>query len=368
MPANTAAWQTKPKGTPLEVKSAPYTSPQENEIVIKNGAVAINPVDWIIQDLGTMMFSWIKHPFILGYDTAGEVIEIGPNVTRFKVGDRVVGHANGSDQNYNNPAYSAFQTYTVLLVNAASPIPPTLSYESAAVLPLGLSTAATGLFQKDQLALQHPSNTPTPTGKTLLIWGGSTSVGCNAIQLAVAAGYEVITTCSPKNFAYMQQLGASRAFDYNSATVIADIIRAFNGKTTAGALSIGHGSADLCLDILNKCTGDKVLSMASYPIPSPPPKRCVLLALAASYISGMANIWVKSKMRGIRTAFIYGSTLLYNEVGTAVYVDYLPQALAEGTFVPAPEPHVVGKGLECIQAGYEMQKKGVSAKKIVVTL
>ena len=330
--------------------------------------MAINPVDWIIQDLGTVGFSWIKHPFVFGYDTAGEVVEIGPGVTRFKVGDRVVGHANGTDKQYNNPAYSAFQTYTVLLVNGASPIPPTLSYESAAVIPLGLSTAASGLFQKDQLALQHPSPTATPTGKTVLIWGGSTSVGCNAIQLAVAAGYEVITTCSPKNFSLVQQLGASRAFDYNSKTVVADMIRALAGKTTAGALSIGHRSADRCLDVLDKCKGDKVLSMASYPNPEPLPKNCVLLTIAASYISGVASIWVKSKMRGIRTAFIYGASLLYNEVGTAVYVDYLPKALADGTFVPAPEPHVVGKGLECIQGGYELQKKGVSAKKIVVSL
>jgi NADPH:quinone reductase-like Zn-dependent oxidoreductase len=45
---------------------------------------------------------------------------------------------------------------------------------------------------------------PKPTGKTLLVWGGSTSVGSNAIQLGVAAGYEVVTTASPKNFDYVR--------------------------------------------------------------------------------------------------------------------------------------------------------------------
>ncbi|CAD6594524.1 MAG: hypothetical protein ASARMPRED_000587 [Alectoria sarmentosa] len=368
MPSNTAAWQTAPKVKPLEVKSAPYTSPRENEIVIKNGAVAINPIDWIIQDMGKMMFSSLTYPFILGLDTAGEVVEVGPGVTRFKVGDRVVGHANGTDEKYNSPAHGAFQLYTVLLVNAASPIPSTLSYESAAVLPLGLSTAACGLFQKDQLALQHPSASPKPTGKTLLVWGGATSVGCNAIQLAVAAGYEVFTTCSPKNFDYVKKLGASQAFDYNSKTVVSDLIRAFEGKTTAGAISIGSRAAENCLDILDKCKGDKFISMASYPVPQPPPKNFVILSIAASYLSGMANIWIKSKTRGIRTNFIFGSTLLYNEVGKAIYVDFLPQALAEGTYIAAPDPLVVGKGLEYIQAGYDLQRKGVSAKKIVVSL
>jgi NADPH:quinone reductase-like Zn-dependent oxidoreductase len=171
MPTNTAAWLTGAKGIPLQVKPAPYTSPRENEIVIKNGAVAINPIDWMLQDQGTsLMFTWLKYPFVLGTDVAGEVVEIGSRVTRFNIGDRVVGHAVGKDQKRNRSAECAFQTYTVLLANMASPIPSTLSYESAYVLPLGMSTAACGLFQEDQLALQYPSALPKPIGKTLLVW------------------------------------------------------------------------------------------------------------------------------------------------------------------------------------------------------
>ena len=321
------------------------------------------------RDMGNkIMYSFLKYPFILGIDTAGEVVEVGPGVTRFKVGDRVLGHANGADEKYNSPAHGAFQKYTVLLVNAASPIPSAMSYESAAVLPLGLSTAACGLFQKDQLGLQYPSASAKPTGKTLLVWGGSTSVGCNAIQLAVAAGFEVFTTCSPKNFDYVKKLGASQAFDYNSKTVVNDLVHAFDGKTTAGAISIGARAAENCLDVLDKCKGDKTLSMASYPVPQPAPKNFPVLSTAVAYMSGMANIWVKSKTRGIRTTFILGSSLLYNEVGKVIYVDFLPRALAEGAYVAAPEPQVVGKGLEYIQAGYDLQRKGVSAKKIVISL
>ena len=247
MPSNTAAWLTAAKAHPLEIKSALYTVPHENEIVIKNGAVAINPVDWMKQDDGGLLFSWIKFPFVLGIDCAGEVVDVGHAVTRFKAGDRVVGHANGIEQKFNNSAYSAFQNYTVLLDHMASPIPSTMSYESAAVLPLGLSTAACGLFQEDQLALQYPSvPPPKPTGKTLLVWGGTTSVGSNAIQLTVAAGYEVITTASPMNFDYVKRLGACEVFDYNSKTVVEDLIRAFKNKTIAGAMSIGPGAADAC--------------------------------------------------------------------------------------------------------------------------
>lgn len=226
--------------------------------------MAINPVDYIKQEIGNFIFSWIKYPFVLGPDVAGEVVEIGSSVTRFKIGDRVLGQAVGMDEKRNTSAEGGFQSYTVLLAHMASPIPSTLSYEQASVLPLGLSTAACGLFQKDQLALQHPSVPANkPVGKTLIVWGGSSSVGSNAIQLAVAVGYEVITTASPKNFDYVRKLGAKQVFDYESKTVVEDIVKAMEGKTVAGAMSIGQGAAEACLDVLGKCKGDKFLSMAS---------------------------------------------------------------------------------------------------------
>jgi NADPH:quinone reductase-like Zn-dependent oxidoreductase len=65
--SNDAAWLRAP-ATPLEVGPAPYTPPGLQEIVIKNGAVAINPIDWAIPDRRAMMFQWIKDPFILGVD------------------------------------------------------------------------------------------------------------------------------------------------------------------------------------------------------------------------------------------------------------------------------------------------------------
>jgi NADPH:quinone reductase-like Zn-dependent oxidoreductase len=367
-PINTAAWLTAAKARPLAIKSAPYTSPKANEIVVKNAAIAINPSDWLKQDLGNMLYSWVKYPFVLGTDAAGTVVELGSSVTRFKIGDRVVGHAVGIDQKINSSAEGTFQTYTILRAEMTSPIPDSLSFESASVIPLGASTAACGLFEKDQLALQAPSIPPKPTGKTLLIWGGSTSVGLNAIQLAVAAGYEVFATASPKNFAYLKSLGASRVFDYNSPTVISDLKAAFKGKKTAGALSMGAGAADACLDILGHCEGDKFIAMATYPMPSPLPESFVMLKTIYSFVSWNIARFFKSKIRGVRSKFIFGSTLAFNGVGKMVYEDFLPYALADGSFVAAPEPVVVGKGLEFVQVGLDLQKKGLSAKKVVVSL
>jgi hypothetical protein len=71
---------------------------------------------------------------------------------------------------------------------------------------------------------------------------------------------------------------------------------------------------------------------------------------------------------GVTSKFIWGSNLANTEVGLAIYEDYLPKAMAEGKFVPSPEPLVVGKGLKSIGEGFKVQQEGVSAKKVVVSL
>ena len=371
MPENTAAWFTSTKSK-LEVGKAPYTSPGEGEIVIRNRAVAINPVDWALAQIAIinkMVAPWAKPPSVLGEDLAGEVAEVGAGVTRFKVGDRVLAFAAGGNENRNRAAEGAFQLYVVALAHMASPIPVAMSYEDAAVLPLGLSTAACGLFQKDFLALQHPSADAAPTGKTLLVWGGATSVGCNAIQLAVNAGYEVFTTASPRNFDYLKSLGAAEVFDYRRTTVVQDIIAAFKGKTCAGALAIATGSTGFCIDIVAASKGDKFVAVAAGPISLTELVSGVsMLRLMPGMMASNLSNAVKSRIGGVRTKFIWGGSLVDNEVGPAVYVDFLPSALADGRFVAAPPAEIVGAGLAAIEQGFEVQKKGMSARKVVVSL
>jgi len=372
MPSNTAVWLPKKRGK-LEIGPAPYPHPRENEIVVQNRAVAINPIDWLIQAAGNVIFTWLRYPFVLGCDLAGDVVEVGSAVTRFRVDDRVLGHAVGTDKKRNNPAEGAFQNYTVVLAHMAAPLPDSLAYENAAVLPLALSTAACGLFQTDHLALEHPCSAPVPTGTTLLVWGGSTSVGSNAIQLAVAAGYDVVTTCSPRNFGYVRKLGASRAFDYHSSTVVEDIVDALEGKTIAGALAIGGGSGAPCVDIVRACQGRKFVSMASAPVSfeelaQHPGTRLALPRLLLRLVAGNVALQVKSRSGKVGTKVIFGSTLMDNEVRRVIYQDFLPTALSDGSYVAAPEPRVIGTGLHYVQTGFDAQSRGVSATKVVVSL
>ena len=365
---NAAAYLTACKARPLEVSPAPYSSPSHGEITVRNRTVAINAIDRLKQEKGNFLYSWLKYPAILGIDLAGEVVEVGKGVTRFKVGDRVLGFANGVDKARNKHAECAFQLYTVLPENLVSQIPDTMSFEQAVAIPLGAATAAAGLYEKDQLALPYPSLSPTPTGKFLIIWGGSTSVGCNAIQLAVASGFQVITTCSPRNFDLCKSLGASYTFDYNSKTFVPDMIAVLGDKVLHGAMTIGNGGAEARYAVMTKVNCDKkFVSMVSYPMPSSPSVRFKLLHTIVYFISWSVRWWNKTKVRGIQSKFVFGSSMAYNDISNALFERYLPDALAKGRFVAAPESQVVGHGLEKIQDGFGAQKS-VSARKIVVML
>jgi NADPH:quinone reductase-like Zn-dependent oxidoreductase len=88
MSLNKAAWLRK-ANTPLEVDEAPMPTAGLNELVIRNAAIAINPLDCHMQSSGVFVQQW---PATFGCDVAGEVHEVGSDVHgRFRKGDRVIG-------------------------------------------------------------------------------------------------------------------------------------------------------------------------------------------------------------------------------------------------------------------------------------
>jgi len=372
MPSNTAAWIPRKYGR-LEVGPAPYPTPGPDQVVVRSRAVAVNPLEWVIQVAGPVAYRWLSYPTVLGSDVAGEVVEVGSAVTRFAVGDRVLGHAVGTDEDSNSAAEGTFQQYCVVLERMASPIPDTLSYESAAVLPLAVSTAASALFQDDLLGLRHPTADPERTGEVVLIWGGSTSVGSNAVQLAVAAGYDVVSTASPKNYDHVRALGASQVLDYNSPTVVADLIAALAGRTVVGAIAFGATALPACVQVVAASTGREFVVAASTPVSfeglgEPDRPRFALPRTMLRVGVKTVAQQLQARRAGVTTKFVFGTSLKHNEVSTAVYRDFLPAALAEGRYVATPEPLVVGAGLEHVQEALDVQRRGVSARKVVVTL
>ena len=371
-PINSAAWINSKHGK-LQVAEAPYTKPGAEQIVVRNHVVAINPLDWIIQVEGNLTYGWLKYPTVLGADVAGEVVEVGSAVTRFTVGDRVFAMAVGTDKDTNAGSEGAFQNYTVVLERLASPIPDAMSYEDASVLPLAVSTASAGLFEKTGLGLHLPSAPVVPTGQTVLVWGGSTSVGSNAIQLAVAAGYEVITTASPRNFDFVTSLGATLVFDYNSPTVITDIVAVLKDRNFAGAISFGTSGAPACVKIVAHATGKRFVAIATPPVSfetlgEESQSRFERARVTRRLITSNIALQASARPNGVGLGYIFGSSIKNTDVSTAIFRDFLPAALAAGRYIATPQPTVVGHGLGDIQAAMDQQRHGVSAAKLVVSL
>ncbi|KAI0471131.1 putative zinc-binding alcohol dehydrogenase domain-containing protein cipB [Xylariaceae sp. FL0804] len=347
MPSNTAAYIVE-AGKALEVREAPYPLPGEHQLVIENRSVALNPADFVLYQMGPDFFpkgalSSDTLPMTFGFDVAGNVMAVGAAVTDFKVGDRVLAMSD-----------VAFQKYPAILDQVAARVPESVTYEQASVVGVALATAAVGLFHADNLALDlpKPGSRPAPDGKTkaVLITAGASSVGCNAVQMAAAAGYEVFTTASPKNFEYLRGLGASQVFDYGSASLDEDIAAALKGKTVAGALAIGAIDHSAYKAILDTCAA-AVTSTEGRPF------------------IALTMVPPATLPEGVQTNFVNCMAVRDDRrLANAIYRDYLTEAMAAGTFTPAPPAKVVGHGLEAIEPALEQLKKGVSASKLVVTL
>ncbi|MBS1072956.1 zinc-binding alcohol dehydrogenase family protein [Gluconobacter cerinus] len=371
MPSHEALILCKKRGL-FAVHAVPDTTPGMDEILVSVRAVAVNPFERLIQSMGDIITPWMTYPAILGSDVAGDVIAIGSNITRFKVGDRVAGFAAGGEKGRRS-AEGAFQEQVILMEKMTTPLPDNLSFEAASVLPLGLTTAAAGLFQPDFLAMSHPCVQPAPAGQTLVVWGGSTSVGCNAIQLAVAAGYDVIATSSLRNAPYLKSLGARAVYDRHSPSTPSAMIEGLRGREVCGALAIGTGSAKACVDILGSTKGQRFIAMATPPVsfdevPAGRGRWQKLLPALIQMVVGNISLALRARRRGVKTKFIWGGAPLHNDVGPMIYRVFLPSALASGQYRPAPEPEIVGHGLQLIPGALERQRKGVSARKLVVTL
>lgn len=209
--------------------------------------------------------------------------------------------------------------------------------------------------------------------RTVIVTGGASSVGSNAVQLAVAAGYQVLSTSSPKNFDYVKGLGATQVFDYKSKTLVKDLLGALKGHELVGAYTIGNGAVQACTAVMKKRDPKltrKFIAVAGTIIPA---EKLMTFVGKGTYLMGMMGGMIKSAGTRIRTGveakFILVDGLVDpDSVVSRIYTGFLPQALEQGRFMPAPPPYVVGMGLDKIQGALHLQRKGVSGKKLVVTL
>jgi len=188
----------------------PKPQPGMGEVLVKVGAVAVNPIDTYIR--GGMIAMPLRFPYVIGCDLAGTIETVGRGVRRFKPGDRVWGSNQGLFGRQGT-----FAEYAVVDEKWLYPTPPTeTDIEAAAGALVGI-TAYLGLFRFARLL----------AGELLFVNGGSGGVGSAVIQQAKAAGARVITTVGsePKRV-YCHSLGADLVLDYRSPS-LDDEIRQF---------------------------------------------------------------------------------------------------------------------------------------------
>lgn len=188
----------------------PRPEPKDAEVLIRVGAVSVNPVDTYIRAGGIPMP--IPMPYIIGCDVAGTVEAVGPRVTRFKVGDRVWGSNQGL-----LGRQGTFAEYIVADECWLYPTPPTVSDREAAAIALVGITAHLGLFRDARLQ----------PGETVFVHGGAGGVGSCVIQMAKVAGARVIATAgSDEKVELCRRLGADAVINYrqqDEAAAIRDL-------------------------------------------------------------------------------------------------------------------------------------------------
>lgn len=167
-----------------------------DQLLVKIYASSVNAIDWKIRRGMMKVLTGSKFPKILGFDLAGEVVEIGSNVTRFQVGDAVYGSASFPGGGYAE--------YAAVPENLVALKPTNLSYEEAATVPLVAMTALQALRNQGNIQ----------PGQAVLINGASGGVGIFAVQIAKALGAEVTGVCSTRNLELVKSLGADRVIDY----------------------------------------------------------------------------------------------------------------------------------------------------------
>ncbi len=194
----------------IQYGDLPKPEPKGSQVLVKVGAVALNPVDTYIR-AGTIAMELPK-PFIIGCDLAGTVEAVGPEVKQFRVGQRVWGSNQGL-----LGRQGTFAEYALVDEQWLYPTPDGVSDEEAAAVALVGITAHLGLFLHARLQ----------PGEIVFVHGGTGGVGSMVVQMAKIAGARVITTGgSDEKVQACYELGADLAINYKTQHK-AQLIRQF---------------------------------------------------------------------------------------------------------------------------------------------
>jgi NADPH:quinone reductase-like Zn-dependent oxidoreductase len=259
----------------VHIREVPTPSPKADEVLIRIRATTVNRTDAGIRSAEyfiSRFFSGLLRPKdqILGCEFAGEVVEVGREVTTHRVGDRVFG--------YDDTTFGSHAEYrTMPAAGTLAPIPDGFTYETAAALTEGAHYALGNLRAARVTAGQH-----------VLVYGATGAIGSAAVQLAKHFGATVTAVCHAKNVDLVKSLGADAVIDYTredfTTRITQPVDLAFDavGKSSFGACrallrpkgvylstEFGKGGQNVYLALLTPLGGGK---RVLFPLPTITPQ------------------------------------------------------------------------------------------------
>ncbi|QXV67074.1 NAD(P)H-quinone oxidoreductase [Mucilaginibacter sp. 21P] len=215
----------------LQLQERPLPVIKHNEVLIKVKASGVNRPD-VAQRKGNYPPPEGASPDIPGLEIAGEITQIGKEVTRFKIGDKVCALVSGG----------GYAEFCAAPEGQCLPIPGNLTFGEAASLPETFFTVWSNVFDRGKLQ----------PGESLLVHGGSSGIGVTAIQMGVALGSTVyVTAGSEDKCRFCEELGALKAINYKKENFSEQIKELTNGKGVNVILDmVGGDYTDQNLQIL----------------------------------------------------------------------------------------------------------------------
>ncbi len=220
----------------MRLEDVPDPAPMTGDVLLRVRACGLNHLD-VDCRAGVSRLPLVL-PHTLGREIAGEVVALGPGVDSVRVGDRVLAHIApacgrcgaclaGRDnlcQTPNLPGIHRPGGYAELAVVSAwgiEAIPPQLSFQEAAAVPIAFGTAWHMLITRGRLR----------AGETVLIQAAGSTIGSAAIQVARLAGARVLTTAgSDAKLSKAKALGAHEAINYREEDLVAAVRKHADGR------------------------------------------------------------------------------------------------------------------------------------------
>ena len=340
---------------PLELHQVPTPAPKDGEVLLRNEWTASTPLD-LHQNDGHLL---VTPPQILGDGLGGTVTQVGPNTTRLKVGDRVFGFAHkGNVQKAHQHIVCAPETMLAV-------VPEGFTMQEVVTLPNNFVTVFHALTADLGLEIPWPKPddwVPKAKETTILIWGGSSSVGQFALQVLRWYGYtHLLATASKRNHTLLKEYGASSVFDYNDSQITSQISQA-GGSSGVELVLDCIGSSSGSLAPISKIVGKGSAVAILLPVivrdasETEAPEYAMDVESAAEWKQGVV-------VKGVRTHFYQDNAFFRDNLQPVI----MPRMLEMGIVKPNRQKIIEGKTLlERAQKAMDvLRRKEVSGERLV---